>query len=189
MAQQNGVSRRGLIIGGFALTAAPQLSSAANVEPALQATLSGLKRFLGRWRGRGEGDPGTSEVERSYEATLGGRFVMVRSTSTYSPQKKNPSGEVHQDVGFFSFDKARQRAVFRQFHTEGFVNQYVSTPAPLEGDVIVLESEAIENIGAGWRARETYRFSGPDAFEEVFELAEPQKDFAVYSRTHLLRRG
>ena len=48
-------------------------------------------------------------------------------------------------------------------------------------------SEAIENIPAGWRARETYVFTGPDAFEETFELSEPGKPFEVYSHTTLRR--
>jgi hypothetical protein len=39
---------------------------------------------------------------------------------------------------------------------------------------------AIENIPPGWRARETYRFSGPDEFIELFELAEPGKEFTPY---------
>jgi hypothetical protein len=29
--------------------------------------------------------------------------------------------------------------------------------------------------------------AGPDAFEEVFELAAPGKDFELYSRTRLTR--
>ena len=47
-------------------------------------------------------------------------------------------------------------------------------------------TEAIENIPPGWRARETYVI-GADRLEEIFELAEPGKDFAVYSRNRLTR--
>ena len=42
-------------------------------------------------------------------------------------------------------------------------------------------TEAIENIPAGWRARETY------ILEEIFELAPPGKDFELYSRNRLTR--
>ena len=50
----------------------------------------------------------------------------------------------------------RKTFVFRQFHGEGFVNQY--TLDSLSGDkkMLVFVSEAIENIPQGWRARETY---------------------------------
>ena len=48
-------------------------------------------------------------------------------------------------------------------------------------------SEAIENIPAGFRARETYLVHGPDEFEEVFEMAEPGKPGEVYSRSRFRR--
>lgn len=76
--------------------------------------------------------------------------------------------------------------MFRQFHVEGFVNQYVLDPSST-GDRLVFTSESIENIPAGFRARETYLFSGTDNLEEIFELAEPGKDFEVYSRSRLTR--
>ena len=68
----------------------------------------------------------------------------------------------------------------RQFHGEGFVNQYVGTPGA-DGRSIVFETEAIENIPPGCRARETYRFVGPDEVLETFELAGPGKGFEIYS--------
>ena len=114
-------------------------------------------------------------MEREYERILGGRFIEVRNRSIYPPQAKNPKGERHEDRGVFSYDTARKAVVFRQFHVEGFVNQYVleaaSTPERL-----VFVTEAIENIPAGWRARETYVIAA-DRLEETFELAEPGKDF------------
>jgi hypothetical protein len=46
--------------------------------------------------------------------------------------------------------------VLRQFHVEGFVNQYVLEPGSTP-ERLVFTTEAIENIPAGWRARETIR--------------------------------
>jgi hypothetical protein len=119
-------------------------------------------------------------------AILGARFIQVRNRSIYLPQEKNPKGETHEDVGFLSFDSSRKRIIFRQFHSEGFVNQYVlesnSTP-----DRLIFTTEAIENIPSGFRARETYVLTGSDQFEEVFEIAEPGKEFEIYSRSRLTR--
>lgn len=56
---------------------------------------------------------------------LNSQFIRVQNRSEYPPQEKNPKGEVHEDEGFISYDRARQRLVLRQFHVEGFVNQYV----------------------------------------------------------------
>jgi hypothetical protein len=52
---------------------------------------------------------------------------------------------------------------------------------------LVFTTESIENIPAGWRARETYIVHGPDEFEEVFDLAEAGKAFDLYSRARLKR--
>ncbi len=43
------------------------------------------------------------------------------------------------------------------------------------------------NIPNGYRARETYTFINPNEFEEVFEIAEPGKEFELYSRARLRR--
>lgn len=180
------VSRRTLLVAGTVIFIAP-VSIAGAAKPQLAAGLDGFARFLGKWRGTGEGQPGKSDVERTYEPTLNGRFILERNRSKYAPQEKNPKGEVHTHVGYMSFDKARKRLVLRQFHPEGFVNQYVAATATVDGNALILNSEAIENIPAGWRARETYKFSGEDAFEEIFELSEPGKDFEVYSHNRLKR--
>jgi hypothetical protein len=142
--------------------------------------------MIGRWEGTSEGQPGRGTVRREYERTLNGRFIRVRNRNQYPAQEKNPKGEIHEDEGFFSVDRARKTLVLRQFHVEGFVNQYLqddgATPTRIS-----FTTEAIENIPAGWRARETYVVQGPDAFEEIFELAENGKPFEVYSRAQLRR--
>lgn len=168
-----------------ATAVAPQTRAGAQ-SPAPDDVFRPIAGLIGRWQGRSEGQPGAGTVTREYERSPDFPFIRVRNTSRYEPQPKNPKGEVHHDEGFFSFDKARKRLVLRQFHREGFVNQYVQEPDAVAGRV-VFTSESIENIPAGWRARETYVIHGPDAFEEIFELAEPNKDFEVYSRSRFTR--
>jgi hypothetical protein len=143
--------------------------------------------FIGSWRGSGKGQPGESRVERTYEYVLNNKFLFVKSTSTYEPQDKNPHGEIHEEWGLISYNKAREKHIFRQFHVEGFVNQYVLDPATEGGESITFITEEIENIPPGWRARETYRILGPDEFIEVFELAGPGKEFEVYGENRFQR--
>jgi hypothetical protein len=145
-----------------------------------------VKFLIGRWQGTSEGQPGKGTLRREYALALNGRFIRVHNRSEYPVQEKNPKGEVHEDEGFISFDRTRKKLVLRQFHVEGFVNQYVedgdSSPTRL-----VFTAESIENIPAGWRARETYVVHSPDEFEEIFELAESGKPFELYSRARLTR--
>ena len=143
--------------------------------------------LVGKWKGSGQGEPGTSRVRREYQFVLNGKFLQVKNQSVYDPQEKNPSGEVHEDWGLISYDRNRETFVFRQFHVEGFVNQYVLEASNDEGSPIRFVTEAIENIPRGWRASETYRKVSNDEFVETFELAEPGKAFAVYTENHFLR--
>lgn len=145
-----------------------------------------VRFLLGSWEGTQEGRPGRGTVRRQYRLVLRDQFIEVRNTSTYPPQEKNPKGEVHEDTGYISYNRARKRLVLRQFHVEGFVNQYVEEPESSPGRLVFV-SESIENIPAGWRARETYVVHGPDEFEELFELAEADKPFELYSRAQLKR--
>jgi precorrin-6B methylase 2 len=163
----------------------------ARKRPAGQASaccdsLARLDYLLGRWAGTQEGQPGSGTVTREYTRELNGRFIRATNRSVYPAQPKNPKGEIHEDVGYFGLDRSRKLIVFRQFHTEGFVVQYVWDTAST-GSRVVMTSEAIENIPKGYRARETYIQLSPDEVEEIFEMAEPNQYFKVYSHTRLKR--
>ena len=145
-----------------------------------------VRFLLGSWEGTQAGQPGTGTVRREYRLVLRDQFIEERNTSTYPPQEKNPKGEVHDHLSYFSFDRSRKRLVLRQFHVERFVVQYVQDTESSTGNVVFV-SEALENTPPGWRTRETYIGHGPDEFEEIFELAQADKPFEVYSRSRLKR--
>jgi hypothetical protein len=143
--------------------------------------------FIGTWQGHGHGQPGISRLQRKYELILNEKFLFVQSKSIYEPQEKNPKGETHEEWGLISYDRARKTYVFRQFHLEGFVNQYVSAEVSEDRKTIRFVTEAIENIAPGWKARESYQILGSDEFSETFELAAPDKEFEIYSENHFQR--
>jgi hypothetical protein len=68
--------------------------------------------------------------------------------------EKKPKGEVHEHWSLFSYDKARKAVMLRQFHQEGFVNTYRLMERRDDGKVLVFETEQIENLPEGWKARE-----------------------------------
>lgn len=145
-------------------------------------------RFLiGKWEGESEGEPGKGKSVREYAFVLNNRFIEVRNQSAYPPQAKNPGGEVHEDRGIISYDRAAKQLVFRQFHGEGFVNHYVLDSISADGRTVVFVTASIENIPAGFRGRETYTMLNGNEFTELFELAEPGQEFAKYSSAHFVR--
>jgi hypothetical protein len=142
--------------------------------------------MVGEWVGVSDGQPGKGTVKRTYRFVLAGKFLHEQNVSTYPPQPKNEKGEVHEHWSFFSRDRARRTLVLRQFHQEGFINQYVMTPGTPSGTV-VFESEALENVPPGWKARETYEVVSPDEFVETFELSQDGKPYEVYSKARFKR--
>lgn len=146
-----------------------------------------LRYFEGRWVGEGGGQVGTSTVKREYRFVLGGKFLEVTNRSVYEPQEANPEGEVHEEIGFYSYDEARETFVLRQFHVEGYVNRYTLDRDASDDTALVFVSEAIENIPEGIRARETYTIVDDNTFRETFDLASPGKAFACFIENHLRR--
>jgi hypothetical protein len=129
--------------------------ASAQPAPAKEDPWQAVRFMTGEWEGESDGLPGRGTVKRSYRFVLGDKFLHEQNVSTYPAQPKNPKGEVHEHWSFFSYDRARQKLVLRQFHQEGFFNQYAML-APTEAGRIVFESEALENIPSGWKARESY---------------------------------
>jgi len=144
--------------------------------------------FVGQWSGDGGGEPGIGKYERSYQPTLNGNFIEIHNKSTYPPTDKNPKGEVHEDIGYVFYDKARKTFLLRQLHIEGFANDYILESLSPDKKSLVFTSEAIVNIPKGWRARETYHIIGPNEFEETFELSPPDKPFSVYTKVKFKRK-
>jgi hypothetical protein len=158
----------------------------ASPQPSPPDPWAPIRFMVGSWKGESEGQPGKGSVERTYRFVLNNRFLHEENVSTYPPQEKNPKGEVHEHRSFFSYDRARKALVLRQFHQEGFVNQYVVKPDGPAG-MVVFESEGLENVPSGWKARETYEVVSPDEFVETFELSSGGGPYQVYSRNRFRR--
>jgi hypothetical protein len=189
-----GIIRRVLIVAVLlgSGSALPNVAIVQQSAPSKQADQTDpfkpLRPFIGKWEGDSQGEPGVGKMEREYALVLRDRFIQVSNKAVYPPQKKNPKGETHEDLGFFGYDKALKKLTYRQFHVEGFVVQYSLESISEDGRSFVFKSTAIENISAGWVARERYRFISDDEFIETFALAGPGKDFETYSETRFRRK-
>lgn len=144
--------------------------------------------FIGSWEGAGEGMSGTSKLEAYFKFVLKEKYIEARYSAVFPPNDKNPKGEVHEDFGFFSYDRYREKLVYRQFNIEGNVNQFVFHSISPDGKTIVFISESIENLSPGWRAKITYKIMDDNEFNEIFELAAPEKDFQICVKNHLKRK-
>lgn len=143
-----------------------------------------LRYFLGTWKGEETGSAGEGIGERCYATMMENNYIVAANTSTFEPQEANPEGEVHEDWAFFSYDKIRGKVVLREFHSEGFVNRYLLEEWDPEERRFVFESESIENLSAGWRARVTLTIHGENSFSETFELAAPGREYEPLFENH-----
>ena len=147
-----------------------------------------MRYFVGSWSGTGEGEGGAAICERNYQWALNGNFIQVRSKSAYAPQEKNPQGEIHEELGYINFNSVEKRFMLREFHVEGYVNEYKLESISDDGKIFTFVSFEIENIPAGWKAREIYEILNDDEYIETFELAAPGKDFVLYTKATMKRR-
>jgi len=166
----------------------PAILMAQGGEKETPAPWAAMQFFVGNWDGENTGMSGIGKGERQYEMILDDQFLHFKNQAVFEPQEKNPKGETHEDWGFFSYDQSRETCVLRQFHSEGYINQYVMEPMNATGDTLVFTTESIENIPEGWRARLSFIITGDDTFTEIFELAGPGKEFSPCVENHWTRR-
>jgi hypothetical protein len=146
-----------------------------------------FRYFAGSWQGKGEGKNGVSRGKLTFQFILRDKFLQAKNETRFDPQGKNPKGKVHEDFGIFSYDQARACYVYRQFHVEGFVNQYICKKILDEGKTLIFVSERLENLPPEMKARLTYKILNPSEFQMTFDLAMPGSDYECYS-TGVLKR-
>ena len=145
-----------------------------------------LRVFVGKWEGATTGKPGKGTTSREYKFELNGKFLSQRDRSVYQARDPNGKPVDHEDLGFFSYDSGQKKLVWRQFHSEGYVNEYALDSAGADGKSLEFVTTRIENL-PGFRAKKVYRIVSPDEIEETFYLAQPGKDFEVYTVSDLKR--
>jgi hypothetical protein len=146
-----------------------------------------VKYLVGEWEGRGEGKSGISKVWKDWQFALNGKFLQMKTKAVFEPQEKNPKGEIHEDLGYFSYDRARKTIIFRQFHVEGFIIQYVMGSTSGDGQTATFVSEQIENGPPGLVAKLIFKALDANKVEERFELAFSGKEFDCYN-TNIIKR-
>ena len=138
-------------------------------------------------RARAKERTGCPKGKLTFQFILREKFLQSKNETRFDPQEKNPKGETHEDFGVFSYDRARECYVYRQFHVEGFVNQYICKKVLDEGKTFIFVSERLENLSPEMRARLTYKILNPNEFQMTFDIAMPGADYECYS-TGVMKR-
>lgn len=142
--------------------------------------------LIGEWKGEGTGQPGVSAATVKYEFVLDSSFIRFEGKSVYRPQEKNPKGETHRGMGLIGYDRINQRYFAYIFHNESFAEQD-SLTFSADSSEFSLHSLSLTNIPAGWRSKSTFKKIDNRTYQQVFELAPPDKEFSTYVTNRMKR--
>jgi len=145
-----------------------------------------MRVFEGKWEGPTSGKPGKGTTTREYQFELNGHFLSQRDKSVYQPEAPEGKPLVHEDFGMFSYDTSLKKILWRQYHSEGMVNEYTLESVSADGKSLEFVTTQIQNL-PGFRAKKQYHIVSNDEIDETFLLAPPGKDFEVYTVAHLKR--
>ncbi len=149
--------------------------------------LEKLQPLIGNWKGNGSVGESKSEIHSGFNWAMNNKYIEVKNHSEFEPTEKNKDGEIHDDWGMISYDHGRKKIVFRQFHVEGFVNQYILNDSLSNDTVFIFESEIIENFVPGGRARYTLRLEDNSMLKTIFDIGMPGNELQCYG-TNLMRK-
>lgn len=143
-----------------------------------------LQFLEGRWEGHGLG----SVVTQDYRFILNKKFLQMKVKAVFEPSEKRPEGEIHEDMGLFSYDQARKKFVLRGFYVEGFVNTYILDNISADEKTLTFLTEHIENAPPGTKAKLIYKVINPDELEQSFHVAWPDREFSCFALNRLKRK-
>lgn len=153
---------------------------------AQQKPLEKLQFLEGNWNGTGAGFGNeTSTIKASYKFIMNNKYIEITHESKFKPTEKNKEGEHHIDKGFISYDKTRNKIIYRQFNNEGYVNQYVLKDSLSTKNLLIFETENIENFVTGGKARITINKISENKIETAFYVSFPNKDYSCFGTNKL----
>ena len=156
------------------------------IAGAQTSTLQDLSFLQGSWKGTGTGfGNSTSKITATYNFIMKNRYIEVKHESVFKPTAEKPQGDHHIDRGYISFDKARNIIIYRQFNSEGYINQYILNETLSTADVFVFETEHIENFVPGGKARLTIKRINATSIETVFDVSFPNKEYTCFGTNKL----
>jgi len=146
-----------------------------------------LRSLEGKWEGPIWGKPGKGTSTREFRLQLSGHFLSQQNQCIFDAKPTDAKAALHEDFSILSYDANQKKIVWRQFHSEGFVHEYILDSVSDDGKTLDFASTRMENMAPGFRAKERYRILATGELEATFWLALPGKDFEVYTQSLLKR--
>lgn len=144
--------------------------------------------IIGEWSGKGSGfGNDKSQINSNFQLVMDGKYIEVKNESIFEPTEKKPEGEHHIDKGFISYDKSRGEIIYRQFNNEGYYNQYVLNDSISNENILVFETEFIENFVPNGKAKWTIKKINENEIETVFDVSFGN-EYSCFGTNKLIRK-
>jgi hypothetical protein len=140
--------------------------------------------LIGNWQGVETGVAGEGIGYRTYSYELGGNYIMEKNQSTFPKSDKNPKGEVHKDIGMFSYNSNKKEIVYRSFNIENFTNIFVLKDTLSTETKFIFITREIENNPGNWKARVMIEKISDTEFMEFFDIAMDGENFKPFLQNH-----
>lgn len=161
----------------------------ATIIVAQENPLDKFNSLIGKWEGTGSGfNSSKSVIQSEFNRIMNNNFIEVKNHSEFEPTPQKPEGEIHEDWGVISFNKSREKIIFRQFHVEGFVIQYTLNDSLSNESTLIFESEYIENFVPGGTARFTINLKSDTDIETLFHVGFPGKEMSCFGSNRLKKQ-
>jgi len=121
---------------------------------------------------------------QQYSFIFNGQFLKMQTKSIFKPTAKKPKGEIHEDMGIFSYDSMSKKVVLRSFHSEGFINIYILNHVSDDGKILTFKTISVENAPPGTKAKLIFEKINNREFKQKFYVAWPNKDYACFFDNH-----
>ena len=150
--------------------------------------LENLNFIIGKWEGKGSGfGDSKSKIVAEYQFVMEGKYIQTYHESQFENSEDGKPGDHHVDMGFISYDKIRNKLVYRQFNNEGYVNQYILIDSLSNNSSLIFETENIENFMPGGKARWTINKKSDKIIETIFDVLFPGGEYTCFG-TNVLKR-
>ncbi len=130
----------------------------------------------GSWKSNPDACIGIGEANKVNKVVLDSNFFLMETKATFDVEENNR----HEDKKFISYNKLTDKLILREFHSEGFVNEYEVDSMSTDLKYIVFLSRALENMPDGWKARMTIQIIDDGNYREQFDMARPGEPFRQY---------
>lgn len=146
------------------------------------ALFARFQPLLGSWQGNGSGYGGSSStIDASFRPSES--FIKVIHHAVFKGED-GESAPYHHDEGFISFDKNREQFVYRQFNSEGYINQYVLDKEESDDSTWVFIAESFENFDSEAKAVFRLVLGDNSELQTRFDLSLPgQKTMCIGKNT------